>query len=185
MAKRIVQECDLTKQEYDPEETVTLVIKRTGKKQGRTYELSAAAATKLEQQLISNNKLPDNWSFIGKDKETPPEKRTLADLDVDAEFVAAKKKEMKSEGVETKPHEEQTATIAELAVDDSGCMHLNKGPIQATMIQGKRKIYRACRDCRTRIPEKTVEEKSTFFGAKAPADTREGFNSIAKERNKS
>lgn len=195
MARRVVQECDLTKQEYDPDETVTLVIKRSGKKAGRTYELSADAAAKLEQQLVSSNKLPEGWGFIGgSTREDGSGKRTLADLDTDsprsddANFVAAKKREMEAEGVDTEPRkkqEDQPIVLPGMAVDGSDCLHINKGPIQTTMNQGKRHIYRTCRDCRKRISEKTVEEKAAFLGAKAPADTREGHNPVARKRNES
>jgi hypothetical protein len=200
MARRVVQECDLTKQEYDPAETVTLVIKRSGKKQGRTYELSAAAAAILEQQLVAGNKLPEGWGFESRQESRQnvaiegSGKRTLADLDTDddrgedSQFVAAKKREMQEEGVDTEPREkddDQATILPEIAVDDSGCMHINKGPIQTTMHQGKRKIYRTCRDCRKRINEKTKDERASFLGAKAPPDTREGHSPEAKERNRS
>lgn len=195
MARRIVQECDLTKQEYDPAETVTLVIKKSGKKTGRTYELSAAAAARLEQQLVSGNKLPEGWSFSGSnirhgrsdsENEDGPTKRTLADLErgADATFVATKKQEMVAEGVDISPREksdDQPTILPEIEyVDGSGCMHINKGPIQTTMKNDKRHIYRTCRDCRKRISEKTVEEKAAFINAKASAGIREGH----KQRNK-
>lgn len=202
MARRVVQECDLTKQEYDPAETVTLVIKRSGKKQGRTYELSAAAAAILEQQLVAGNKLPDGWGFGGGSRQAPASDggqrpRTLGDLDTDTEadekqsdskFVAAKKREMQEEGVDTEPREksdDQETILPGIEGDGSGCLHLNKSPIQTTMVQGKRRIYRTCRDCRKRINEKTKNERTSFLGAKAPPDTREGHSPEAKGRNES
>lgn len=193
MARRVVQECDLTKQEYDPAETVTLVIKKNGKKTGRTYELSSAAASKLEQQLVSGNSLPENWSFgsavVMRDTSAQGgERRTLADLDTDnlpddSEFVAAKKKEMAGTEAELEVVEDEV--LPEPAVGADDCHHLNKGPIQTTMNGGKRKIYRTCRDCRKRINEKTKDEKASFLGAKAPPDTREGHSPVARKRNES
>jgi hypothetical protein len=192
MARRIVQECDLTKQEYDPAETVTLIIKKNGKKQGRTYELSPEAAAKLEQQLVSGNKLPNEWGFgsgtrssesVIKADSVP---RKLADLDSDEQFVAEKKRSLAAEGVDIAPREktnDQPTILPEMAVDGSACMHLNKSPIQTTMHDGKRVIYRTCRDCRKRINEKTKDEKAAFFGAKAPPDTREGHSSIVQRKN--
>lgn len=194
MAKRIVQECDLTKQEYDPAETVTLVIKRSGKKQGRTYELSPEAASKLEQQLVSGNKLPTGWSFSGSKAsvENPwheadtPITRTLADLDNDDDaLVAKKKREMKDEGVDTsEPREKvegQATVLPVLETDDSQCLHMNKGHIQTTLKDGERYFYRTCRACRRRIPEKSKEDSRSFMTAKPPADTRVGKNPIVKE----
>lgn len=189
MARRVVQECDLTKQEYDPAETVTLVIKKSGKKTGRTYELSAEAASKLEQQLVSGNKLPTNWSFSGMaDVKTSNTVKTLADLDTDDDkFVAEKKRTMSDEGVDIEPREKaegQAEILPELAGDGSDCLHINKTGIQLTMKGGKRQFYRVCRDCRTRLPEKTKNERVAYLEAKAPADTREGQSPVAKERNK-
>jgi len=188
MARRVVQECDLTKQEYDPADTVTLVIKKSGKKTGRTYELSAAAAAKLEQQLVSGDLLPEGWDFVGGARQSHsenPGQRTLADLDEDdASFVAAKKREM----IDTSPREiseDQDIILPGMAVDGSKCLHINKSPISITMENGKRHIYRTCRDCRKRINEKTVEEKAAFLGAKAPADTREGHSPVARKKNES
>ena len=88
MAKRIIQECDLTKQEYDPDETVTLVFKKKGKTNGRTYELSSSAATKLEQQLVAGKEaaLEEGWGFTKNNSRTPRSMeetpvRTLGDLE--------------------------------------------------------------------------------------------------------
>lgn len=181
MAKRVVQECDLTKQEYDPAETVTLVIKRSGKKAGRTYELSAEAAAILEQQLVAGPELPNNWSFGGAVR---PKARTVADLDTgpaeeagpddDGQFVASKKREMKAEGVDLDPREveEGQATILPDIAPSGDCLHMNKGPVQTTLRDGERHFYRTCRECRGRIPEKQKMERESYLKAKAPADSR-------------
>lgn len=181
MAKRVVQECDLTKQEYDPAETVTLVIKRSGKKAGRTYELSPEAAAKLEQQLVAGTELPANWGF-GETVRTKA--RTVADLesepakesgsDVDGKFVAQKKREMKEEGVDLEPREveEGQPTILPEIAPAGDCLHMNKGPVQTTLRDGERHFYRTCRECRGRIPEKQKMERESYLKAKAPADSR-------------
>lgn len=184
MAKRVVQECDLTKQEYDPSETVTLVIKRAGKKAGRTYELSGEAASKLEQQLVAGVKLDTNWGFSsgqGSSRPTGSAPRTLGDLEDetgfepevenDEAFIAEKMSQRKAVAQTT----EESAETETTAVSEGGCYHMNKGPIQTTMRAGKRQIYRVCRECRERIPEKRKDDKSKFMNAKAPADSRQGY----------
>lgn len=181
MAKRVVQECDLTKQEYDPAETVTLVIKRSGKKAGRTYELSAEAASRLEQQLVAGSKLPESWGF-GETVRTRA--RTVADLETtpakeegDDAFVAGKKREMKEEGVDLEPREreEGQATILPNIAPSSDCLHMNKGPIQTTLRDGDRHIYRTCKSCRGRIPERQKNDRESYLKTKAPADSRENY----------
>lgn len=176
MAKRVIQECDLTKQEYDPDETVKLTITRNGKK-GRTYELSADAANKLEQQLVGGPQLPVGWSFGGTVQATvedrPSGGKTLGDLEAedDAKFVASKKAELREAGVLTdeqreEPQEEVLAETLGAPKNDNGCRHINKGRIQTTLKGGKRSVYRLCNDCRTRIPEMTAEERRSFMAGK-------------------
>jgi len=188
MAKRVVQECDLTKQEYDPAETVTLIIKRSGKKTGRTYELSPDAAAKLETQLVSGQKLDANWTFLTNMMEfkSGETKRTLGDLDEkteDANFIASKKQELKDEGVDLSPREleDDTETVLPDLSDGTKCLHMNKGPIQTTMKQGERYIYRICRECRSRISEKSKDDRNSFMNGKAPAESRVNNHPLAKE----
>jgi len=180
MAKRVVQECDLTKQEYDPAETVTLIIKKGGKKTGRTYELSQKAAEKLEQQLVSGNKLDSDWTFKALEKDPTPLKsdgaKTLADLDDDSTFVAEKKQQMQEEGIDMEPRvlEEDQQTILPLNTGDRSCLHMNKGRVQTTLKNGKRHFYRICRECRGHISENKVEDREEYLNAKPPADVRVG-----------
>lgn len=194
MARRVVQECDLTKAEYDPADTVTLVIKKNGKKTGRTYELSPEAAARLEQQLVSGNKLSPEWGFVAGTAQTidatPKRGRTLGDLEDeleederqhDAAFVADKKADMRAESHE----ESEPAAIPELGADDSGCLHMNKGPVTATQRNGRRFIYRVCRECRRRIPVKPKEDRKAFLDAKAPSETRVNHDPRIKEREES
>lgn len=184
MGKRVIIECDLTKQEYDPDGTVTLVFKRAGKKAGRTYELSPDAAAKLEQQLVAGPKLPSNWIFAGfAEPESAPRarpKRTLEDLENepedDSSFVAAKKAELKEAGViQETPREEPTEIVVSEALGapkGSKCSHLNKGRVQTTLKGGKRFAFRTCKECRAKIPMATVEEKEAFMNGKLDSDVR-------------
>jgi len=181
MGKRVIQECDLTKLEYDPDETVKITITRNGKK-GRTYELSADAANKLEQQLVGGPKLSADWSFgtTTFSREVESNKpRTLGDLEADdASFVADKRAELKEAGVisdeqRQEPEEEILAEPLGAPKSTNGCRHLNKGRIQTTLKGGKRSIYRLCNDCRTRVPEMTAEERKSFMAGKiADPDVR-------------
>lgn len=186
MGKRVIIECDLTKQEYDPDGTVTLVLKRAGKKAGRTYELSPDAAAKLEQQLVAGPeaKLPVDWKFIGASvSESHPRarpKRTLEDLENepedDSSFVAAKKAELKEAGViQETPREEPAEIVVSEALGapkGSKCPHLNKGRVQTTLKGGKRFAFRTCKECRAKIPMATVEEKEAFMNGKLDSDVR-------------
>lgn len=158
MAKRVIQECDLTKQEYDPDETVTIVIKKKGKSTGRTYELSPTAAAKLEQQLVAGKEaiLGDDWSFSSQscdNNSKSTKKITLADLEHEVQE-------------EEQPEVQQESFYTEESLDSrieqkkqELCTHLNKGRIQTTFKDGKRFVYRLCTGCHKRIEEKTASEK--------------------------
>jgi hypothetical protein len=180
MARRIVQECDLTKQEYDPEKTVTIVIKKNGKKTGRTYELSEEAATILEQQLVAGKKLEPGWGFgsstsrRSERNEESFEPKTLGDMD-DDKFVLEKKSEMEEQGIDPEERRAETESAISAATelgDGTNCLHMNKSRINAGMKDGKRFFYRICQECRTRIPAKPKEEHKNFLAAKAPSDSR-------------
>lgn len=188
MAKRVIQECDLTKQEYDPDETVTLVIKKKGKQSGRTYELSQNAATKLEQQLVAGKEaaLLEDWQFGGTGRQllvptnsNDKQHRTLGDLEAedDSKFVSDKRAELKEAGViKAEEREEPAESVVSEALgapkSNGGCRHLNKGRIQTTLKGSKRFVYRMCADCRTRIPEMTTEERKAFMDGKTDPDVR-------------
>ncbi len=162
MAKRVIQECDLTKQEYDPDETVTIVIKKKGKSTGRTYELSPTAAAKLEQQLVAGKEaiLGDGWSFSSQscnNNSKSTKKITLADLE--HEIQEEEQPEIQQESLDV---EESLDSYVEQKVEQKKqelCTHLNKGRIQTTFKDGKRFIYRLCTGCHKRIEEKTASEK--------------------------
>jgi hypothetical protein len=177
MAKRVVQECDLTKQEYDPEETVTITFKYKGKARGRSYDLSPAAAAKLEQQLVGGSKLPEDWGFVGQTTTAQGRKaaRTLGDLDDAAageeQTIADKKSELRAAGVipeqsEAKAPEPEISEVTEVVGGRKDCSHMNKGRIQTTLRDGKRFIFRLCTECRARIPEMSKASKESYLSGK-------------------
>lgn len=166
MAKRIVQECDLTKQEYDPEETVTITFKHKGKTRGRAYDLSPAAAAKLEQQLVGGNKLPENWGFV---PSSSPVRINLVDTeDTEGQYIDAKKAELRSAGViteqtETKIPEAEVSEVTEVIGGRADCNHINKGRIQTTLRDGKRFIFRLCTECRGKVPETPKATRAAYL----------------------
>jgi len=183
MAKRTIQECDLTKQEYDPDETVTITIKKTGKGRGRSYDLSPDAAAKLEQQLVAGSDavLEDDWDFRSKPKPEPrarPERdeyirnRDFGDDDEnedDSRFVAAKKAELKEEGIiNTEPRE----VVNSVFKGNGNCSHPNRGRVQMTMRGEERYAYTICKDCRAQLPYKKKSDQENYASAKLPADVR-------------
>jgi hypothetical protein len=180
MAKRVIQECDLTKQEYDPDETVVLVIKKKGKQTGRTYELSSSAATKLEQQLVAGKEaaLDENWNFSVSNKPiratNKPTTRTLADLESEEQIIANKQAELRQAGIieaeREAPEKPVLSGVIETPVNSNGCRHLNKSRIQTTLKGGKRFAFRTCADCRIKIPEMTIDEKKAFMSGKPDPD---------------
>lgn len=174
MAKRIVQICDLNKQEIpEGDEIVTITIKRPGKKGGRSYELSSASAARLEQQLVAGKEalLDHEWCFaagtklrtaVGDFVQVP---KTLGDLD-DEQFVADKKAELEATG----RLDEVVETPSEPILTQGDCRHLKKGRIMTTLKGGKRFAYRVCTQCRNHVPEQTVAERNAYMNGKLPAD---------------
>jgi hypothetical protein len=189
MAKRVIHECDLTKQEIDEDDVLfTLKLAKKGSRTNMTYELSSAAAEKLLAQLNGRDELEENWNFTSvQDFPVPPsdrkQRRTLEDLEAEAEekieddsrFVAEKKAALREQGVlsdeETEePREEPTdgPVGKALGATTDQCRHMNKSRIQTTMRGGKRFIYRKCADCRKDIPEMTSEARQSYMKGKAP-----------------
>jgi len=190
MAKRVIQECDLTKQEYDPEETVIITIKKKGKTKGRSYDLSPEAAAKLEQQLVADSgaELDEGWHFANGLAENQPVDLSPRQPDkapvstgttfeevaaaTDEKMIAEKRASLKEAGVDEDDREEENPEPERAlgSVDGNGCKHLNKGRIQTTLRKGKRHAYRVCRDCGAQIPEMTKAEKQDYMSGKLPAD---------------
>jgi RNA polymerase-binding transcription factor DksA len=161
--------CDLTKLEYDPEETVVITIKKKGKSKGRSYDLSPEAASKLEQQLVAGAEaqLTENWSFLRDAVTTSLEKtkgQTLEDLeDEESQFIAEKRASLREEGVSEEERRQPNAPASKCPT-----RHMNKGRIQTTIRDGKRFAYRKCNDCNADIPEQTAEQRKNYMSGKAP-----------------
>lgn len=186
MAKRVIQECDLTKQEYDPDETVIITIKKKGKTKGRSYDLSPEAAAKLEQQLVADSgaELDEGWYFANGLAENQPVDLTPREPDkapgttfeevaaaTDEKMIAEKRAALKESGVTEDDREEDSTPERALGTQsENGCKHLNKGRIQTTLRKGKRFAYRQCRDCNEKVPEMTKAEKQDYMSGKLPAD---------------
>jgi hypothetical protein len=178
MAKRVIQECDLTKQEYDPEETVSITIKKKGKTKGRTYDLSPNAAAKLEQQLVagSDAALGNDWAFFQMlPTSTPSRLRgdtiigSQADdgIEDDSSFVAAKKAELRKEGIlDEEVREDITGPVSEaVGVIQGNCSHINKSGIQ---VSADHKKYRTCNACDKVILEHSSKDRQAYMNTKAP-----------------
>ena len=194
MAKRVIHECDLTKQEIDDEDTLfTLKLAKKGTRSNMTYELSGEAAEALLAQLNGRRELAEGWQFTspGDMPVRPPgvrggdsAPRTLGDLEAeeieapvedDTRFVAEKKAALREQGVlgddeeDEEPREEPTdGPVGKALGATKGCRHMNKGRIQTTMRGGKRLIYRKCADCRKDIPEMSSEARQSYMKGKAP-----------------
>lgn len=171
MARRQIVECDLTKQETNEDSLVTITIKVNGKK-SRSYDLSPESAAKLEQQLVAGPKLDHDWNFnsihdntsILKSNGAP---KTLGDLDDgDSTIVASKKAELKEAGVLREQSESTVSEVTTIEGGDKDCRHLNKGRIQTTLRNGKRFIFRPCKDCHARMPEMTRADKDAYTEGK-------------------
>lgn len=181
MARRIIHECDLTKQEFNPDEDQVFILRiaKKGKRDPMKYELSAAAAEKLLAQLNGSVGLPEDWSFARPIAASPQREHvTLGDLeddpDSDARFVSEKKAQLREAGIieeeSSREMPEETITGNTFGMSKSKCptRHMNKGRIQTTMRDGHRFIYRVCSDCRQRIPEKTADDKKSYRNQKTP-----------------
>lgn len=169
MARRVVTECDLSKAEYDPAETVTLVIKKNGKKTGRTYELSPQAAAKLEQQLVSGSKLPDEWFFGGITRSVRPNITIEEDLvpeeqeQSDEQIIAAKH-------AAREEVEEDVEPDSIPAIDPSICPHRNRSRTHMKMKNGERFAYKICKDCRKMVEVHKRDERIDYANGKVPSD---------------
>ena len=176
MAKRTIQECDLTKREYDPEETVKITIKAAGKRQGRTYELSSHAAQILERQLVSGKPLADDWDFVVSRK--PTRRSEIIDVDEDDNDSLASR--IKSEQRDRIGNdEEETDVFVELFSefvpgDDPDCIHMNKGRVTTTLRDKKKFVYQKCTGCGAEIPVKSSRDNNDYMSAVLPENTREG-----------
>lgn len=182
MAKRVIVECDLSKQEYDPDLTVVITIKKTGKGKGRSYDLSPESAAKLEAQLVAGPKLNQDWSFVSTknsvlNNNSAP--KTFGDLD-DSDIIEEKKAELKEAGILRTENEELESEVMAIEGGDANCRHLNKGRVQTTLRNGKRFAFKPCKNCHARVPEMTKAEKQGYMEGKV---TGEDVNIREIERN--
>lgn len=173
MARRVVTECDLSKAEYDPAETVTLVIKKNGKKTGRTYELSPQAAAKLEQQLVSGSKLPEEWFFAGVNVRSSRSNMTTNE---DLEPTTLASEEQSDEQIIAAKHaareevEEDVEPDSTPAIDPSICPHRNRSRTHMKMKNGERFAYKICKDCRKMVEVHKRDERLDYANGKVPSD---------------
>ena len=180
MAKRVIQECDLTKQEYDPDETVVITIKKKGKTKGRTYDLSPNAAAKLEQQLVAGSDavLGDDWAFFRASPQSVPSRLrgdtligSKADdgIEDDSSFVAAKKAKLREEGViGDEARKDITGPVSEaIGVIQGNCSHINKSGIQ---VSEDHKKYRTCNSCDKVILEHSPKDRQAYMNTTKQKD---------------
>jgi hypothetical protein len=166
MARRTVQECDLTKQEFDPEQVVTVTLKSPGKK-GRSYELSPTAAEMLEKALVSRE--AHEVTLVGIAKSTIVERpsfgnnqvvrraATMADFDVDDELIARKDRERLEEESKTPgPSSEHKITAA---AQESGCSHPSRTPPRIETVDGNRGFWQRCKDCGSQLKYRRKVDK--------------------------
>lgn len=180
MARRVIQECDLTKQEYDPDETVTISIKKKGKSKARTYDLSPSAAAKLEQQLVAgpDASLAEGWSFFSLlpmpkthriDGDTFVGASNEDGIEDDTAFVVKKKSELREEGIIGSEAEERDlnggAVSKAMGVTRRNCSHMNKSGIKVT---SDHKKYRTCRDCGKALIVQSTKERTAYLTDKLP-----------------
>lgn len=89
MAKRIIQQCDLCKGEYDPDDTHLITVKKKGKQKGNVFDLCPECAAKIQRQLVaaSSEMLDVNWTFDGLSKLPPGMVISPADLQAIADEI--------------------------------------------------------------------------------------------------
>jgi hypothetical protein len=198
MGRRVVHECDLSKLEYDPEDTVKITIKRKNKT-SKSYEISVDTADKLETQLSpAGEPLESDWSFTAmnvlpaeeslaptpvENMPSPAERRKAleeADPDGDDDKLAGKiKRQHKDRIKEEKDKPKKASGSSQITVNrqiqggDPDCSHMNRTRPQMTITEDdKRYAYTNCLDCGAEIPIKTHAERARLNNMKAPAGTR-------------
>ena len=179
MAKRIIHECDLTKQEFNPDEDTvfTLSIVKKGRKSPMKFEVCASAAEKLLAQLNGKGELPEDWSFA---RNVPSRRAVVSEeldigsnmddgIDDDSNFVARKKAELREEGIIGNEEEEREleggAISQALGAKQENCVHMNKSGIKVT---SDHKKYRTCNACGKAIPEQSSGDRTAYLSATPP-----------------
>ena len=210
MAKRTIYECDLSKEEFDPDEAVIISFKKKGKRTASTFELSPRSAEKLLTQLNGNRELPEDWDFVSQftgptvdlspeeSYQSPSERRETLAQDVDdAELHALEQRkvhrradaEARRDENEMSDEEEFEAASpsivgpATVKPSGDGCPHMNRTRVNLTMRHKKRYAYRTCKDCGVELPESTLAEREGTKSIKAPGGSRVGHNSRTRKTN--
>jgi hypothetical protein len=169
MAKRIVQECDLCKGEYDPDDTHIISVKKKGKQKANVYDLCPNCAEKIQQQLVaqSSETLEALWRFgylpvaeadvkcgnpepereVRGSRRAELESLQQADNDLISRKDNERRNSLKEAGQTMTEEAEATEvpyeTVAPAPLEDGSCAHMNRGRIQA--VQGQ--FLQECRDC--------------------------------------
>jgi hypothetical protein len=184
MAKRIIQECDLCKGEYDPDNTHSIAVKKKGKAKANSYELCPNCAEKIQQQLVakSSDALPEGWQFgvqvlrVDSDIQTTNAPRGSRREEIttlqqdDNDLIARKEAERTAalaEAGHALPEKAEAAevpyeTVEPTPLDDGGCPHMNRGPIRP--INGQ--FLQECRDCGVSLTPNTSVERGSYMTAK-------------------
>ncbi len=182
MASRTIQECDLSKTEYDPDSTVTIVFKRKGKR-GRQYDLSAESAETLEQAFVSteahkivpvqrmSGHRQDGSSESRPDTEDLSTKRTVGDFDIDSDdaLIAEKERGRKEFNETLENHPEEIITVQPPVTEEQErCLHANKTPKRPKTVGKKRGFYQECKDCGKLIKARSMKSQRAYLAAQAP-----------------
>ena len=178
MGKKTIYECDMCKQDFDSnEEFSTWTIKKPGKKRGNLYEICESCGEKAQKQLVSNNKLSQDWGFktVIVQQQISSRRQELQELDLtdDDLFIQQKLEEEQIEP-NTIYNEEDLEPIKILKNgpktvkhQKNECIHANKsGPRLITTPEGDtKKVVRRCRDCGKNLKVPTQEQKQRFMNA--------------------
>lgn len=179
MASRTIQECDLSKTEYDPDSTVTIVFKRKGKR-GRQYDLSAESAEALEQAFVGTeaHKVVPVQRMSGHQQDTSSEsrpdtenKQTVGDFDIDNDdaLIVEKERERKEFNATLKnAPAEVVAYQAAVTKEQDRCVHANKTPKRPKTVGKKRGFYQECKDCGKIIKARSMKSQRAYLAAQAP-----------------
>lgn len=151
MAKRTIQECDLTKQEFDPEKAVIITLKTKDKK-GRSYELCPDAAELLERALVSR----EAHTIISGTQASTKTLGDTFDIDENDRLVAEKEAGREAEPVTIGINPDSI----ELTKKGGSCTHMNKTRPQVRTIDGKKGFWQQCKDCGSSIKCRTTAEKA-------------------------
>jgi hypothetical protein len=195
MAKRVVQECDLCKGEYDPDDTHIISVKKKGKQKAHTYDLCPECAEKIQQQLVakSSDVLPEEWEFcspnsartneqegrlrravgLAEADEAPVRGSRRAEITAqqeDDDMIARKEDERRAALAEAGHPEEEQEEPREVPYETVEPAPLDDGSC-AHMNRGRIQVVRGqfvqeCRDCGETLEPNSSSERAAYMGAK-------------------